>query len=114
MSDRLLELLGWFRTLTPSILPLCGRVPNYTGMTDSRKYVNLSRHGTLRFMPTTMSVTTKPKEPSRVHGTNERTALPDFNLALCITTRALELFGGGHDAHGVGGDAAQSALHNEL
>ncbi len=30
----------------------------------------------------------------RVHGLNERTAVVDFHTALCVTRRAVELFGG--------------------
>lgn len=79
-------------------------------MTDSRHYDALSRHGTLRHGPFAMS--RSAGDVRRVHGTDERMAIDSLRGALCVTRRALRLFGergvdddddGSGDDGGVGG-----------
>ncbi len=70
--------------------PTCNSLP--TAATDSSNYRHIMRRQgeVLRCKPLTMTHEDRP----RVHGINERTAVGDFRLALCVTRRALVLFGG--------------------
>lgn len=69
-------------------------------MTDSRNYAGLSVHGALRFCP----YASARADIGRVHGTDERIALPSLRGTLCTTRAALALLGGA----GAGGSAGGS------
>jgi carboxypeptidase PM20D1 len=72
------------------------------GATDSKHYAPLSAHGALRFVPLAMGA----KDLARVHGTNERTRVADYERAICIYRRTLQLFG---DLGGAVGEAPAAA-----
>jgi hypothetical protein len=72
-----------------------GRVGRlHAGMTDSRSYGHLSRHGVLRFMPLVLDM----GELARVHGTSERLAVAAFAPAVCFTRTAIQRLAAGDEA----------------
>ncbi|KAI8465553.1 MAG: hypothetical protein J3K34DRAFT_525282 [Monoraphidium minutum] len=82
------------------------------GMTDSRKYADVSRHGTLRFCALGQS---RAEDVPRVHGTNERVAVHQFRGLLCTTRAVMARFGGmGPEEAGGGGGGGGGDGKDEL
>lgn len=59
------------------------------GQTDSKHYDGISEFGTLRHVPYTM----RGEDLKRVHGTNERMAIEDFQRGICVYRSAMRRFG---------------------